>query len=582
MTTENSNGEILRVAIYIRVSTEAQEEKYGLPMQINGVKGLIASKPETLVFAGDKYIYQDTITGSSPLDLRPEFTRLKEDLEYAAPGERPFDAIAVYRIDRFARSLKYLLEAVDLFEKHDVKFLSASESIDTSTPFGKAVLSFLGVIAELERHTINTRTRDGREQAFHKGVPVGSSARYGYFKNIDSRLEVLDEEAGVIRDIFRLFVTEKLSIHQISNHLRTSNILSPEASSIKHGKRRGEMRKKLGAYFWSPERVRYILSDEIYMGKMYGNKKKNGKPVPKNEWVLSRTSSPEIIDFVTFSNAQSLLKSDKHKRATTRDGHIYLLSGILRCDCCFDPAKDEFRSKWTGTRKYLSKQNRYLYSYICSRKNPSKTERVCKSLPLPAPAIEDYIVNFCKALLRDPVAVQNYQSKLKSQKIEYKTLQEREKHLLKVIGDVGMRIKNVRIQHEENIIDTPTMVKRIKDIHDEEAKLRMKLEEIAIQRVKNANDEEYTSAFSLIHEKYASDLEAFLADREALYTFLHQLIEEIVVFTRPLKDKDIVSGPKTEKQQLPYRLHIKFKLPDDLMRQFQVASSGYKSIAGAG
>ena len=144
----------LRVALYLRVSTE-QAEQYGIDLQLSALKGLIKSRGKlengkpSMVLAGKQYIYKDEgMSGTLAMDDRPAFLQMKEDIEDSI--EKPFDIVAVYRIDRFARKLKILLDVIEFFEKHDIQFMSANESIDTSTPFGRAMLGIIGVIAELE------------------------------------------------------------------------------------------------------------------------------------------------------------------------------------------------------------------------------------------------------------------------------------------------------------------------------------------------------------------------------------------------------------------------------------------------
>src|SRR5262245_5810938 len=126
-TTDEQNQ--LRVALYLRVSTDDQTEKYGLDLQKSALEGLISSKGKLLdgrakmVLAGAKYIYiDDGISGTTPLDQRPAFAQLKEDILLAQEGEKPFDVVAVYKIDRFARRLKILLNVIDFFEENDVQF----------------------------------------------------------------------------------------------------------------------------------------------------------------------------------------------------------------------------------------------------------------------------------------------------------------------------------------------------------------------------------------------------------------------------------------------------------------------------
>ena len=146
----------LKVAFYIRVSTEEQVEKFGIPLQRNSLKSYISSKVklndgrDKMVLAGKKYVYIDKgVSGTTDVEERPEFSRLQSDILNAPEGNRPFDVVAVYKIDRFARKLKVLLDVIDFFDEKDIQFISVNESIDTSTPFGRAMLGIIGVIAEL-------------------------------------------------------------------------------------------------------------------------------------------------------------------------------------------------------------------------------------------------------------------------------------------------------------------------------------------------------------------------------------------------------------------------------------------------
>ena len=92
---------------------------------------------------------------SGAKDKRPALDRLMAD---ARRGR--FDAVLVYRFDRFARSVTHLLRALEEFSSLGVDFVSLSEAIDTSTPLGKMVFTVLGAVAELERNIIRERVRE--------------------------------------------------------------------------------------------------------------------------------------------------------------------------------------------------------------------------------------------------------------------------------------------------------------------------------------------------------------------------------------------------------------------------------------
>src|SRR6201987_2587011 len=105
---------------------------------------------------------------SGAKDKRPALDRLMAD---ARRGR--FDAVLVYRFDRFARSVTHLLRALEEFSSLGVDFVSLSEAIDTSTPLGKMVFTVLGAVAELERNIIRERVIAGQKAAKRRGVRFG-------------------------------------------------------------------------------------------------------------------------------------------------------------------------------------------------------------------------------------------------------------------------------------------------------------------------------------------------------------------------------------------------------------------------
>jgi DNA invertase Pin-like site-specific DNA recombinase len=87
--------------------------------------------------------------------------------------KRRFDAVAVWKFDRFARSVTHLLRALDTFRVLGIEFVSLSESLDTATPAGRMVFTVLGAVAELERSLIVERVKAGMRNARAKGKHVG-------------------------------------------------------------------------------------------------------------------------------------------------------------------------------------------------------------------------------------------------------------------------------------------------------------------------------------------------------------------------------------------------------------------------
>ena len=134
-------------------------------------------------------------------DKRPALDRLMADVRRGK-----FDVVLVWKFDRFARSTSHLLRALEEFKSLSVDFVSLSESIDTSSPAGKAMFTILGAIAELERSTIRERVIAGQKAAKRRGVRFGRpSVEVDTDRALKLRKQGLSwrdvsEEVGVAKD----------------------------------------------------------------------------------------------------------------------------------------------------------------------------------------------------------------------------------------------------------------------------------------------------------------------------------------------------------------------------------------------
>lgn len=150
----------MRTAIYARVSTNNGQQSP--EMQLSELREYCQRRGWEP--AGE---YVDSgISGVK--DSRPELNRLMADAH-----RRQFDAVVVWKFDRFARSVSHLLRALETFKALGMEFVSLSEQIDTSTPIGKMVFTILGSVAEMERSMIAERVRAGMRNARSKGIHIG-------------------------------------------------------------------------------------------------------------------------------------------------------------------------------------------------------------------------------------------------------------------------------------------------------------------------------------------------------------------------------------------------------------------------
>lgn len=148
----------MKIAIYIRVSTRDKQDitkqRDYLIDYINKVEGWEIYK-----------IYADKgISGSK--QNRPGLDDLLNDMDY-------WDAVLVYKLDRIGRSMKHLFELVEIFNKNNKEFISATQNIDTSKPEGRLFFNMLSAFAEFEREIIVMRIKDGLDRVKSRGIKLG-------------------------------------------------------------------------------------------------------------------------------------------------------------------------------------------------------------------------------------------------------------------------------------------------------------------------------------------------------------------------------------------------------------------------
>lgn len=145
-----------RVGVYCRVSTSEQSAD----MQLRDLRQYVQARGITATE------YVDTCSGAK--EQRPQLDRLMADAR-----RRRIDCVLVWRFDRFARSSKHLLLALEEFRALGIQFISYQENIDTTTPMGQAMFTIVSAVAQLERDIIRERVKSGMAAAKARGLHMG-------------------------------------------------------------------------------------------------------------------------------------------------------------------------------------------------------------------------------------------------------------------------------------------------------------------------------------------------------------------------------------------------------------------------
>lgn len=290
----------MRTAIYSRVSSTQQvEEGYSLQAQYEKLVEFTRLQSWDLI-----RVYTDP--GVSAKDLkRPGVTELIEDLK-----ADKFDAIVVHKLDRLTRNISDLYDLVELVNEKNVKLVSLSENIDTSTPMGRMFVYLLGIFAQMFRENLREEVLKGLTKRAEEGQR-NTFAPLGYQFDGNGKLVIVPDQAEIVREVFDLYLNKKMGFARIVKHLNMKNT---------EGLR--------GGYFHEST-VQRILSNWTYAGKNHW--KQADKP---EECRIIRDADHEpIIEPEIFEKTQEFIRRRSMKEMS-RSSHNYPFSTILKCGCC--------------------------------------------------------------------------------------------------------------------------------------------------------------------------------------------------------------------------------------------------------
>lgn len=217
-----------RIVSYLRISSASQIDNTSIEMQKEKIELYCKLNNIEII---NTYIDEGFSAKSSD---RPSYNEM---IDFVSDKDNKVDAVVVYKADRVHRSLKNLMIMVDYLQEIEVGFISITEQFDTSTAQGLLFLQMIGSFSEFERKLIVERTHSGRLAKGYKNLFPGGRIPFGYTLVDNDTLVLNNQEAEIVKNIFRL-------------------------------RSKGMSYEKIGKQFnFSKQRVSYILSNPIYIGK---------------------------------------------------------------------------------------------------------------------------------------------------------------------------------------------------------------------------------------------------------------------------------------------------------------------------
>lgn len=354
---------MLRCFVYARVSTDEQASGAysSIDSQIDICKHYIEIQKEK----GWHFVSSYTDPGFSGKDLeRPGIQQVISDIK-----QGKIDVLIVYKIERLVRSIKDFYMLWDLFEAHNVTFVSATQQFDSSNAMGKLMLNVLLSFAQFERENTAEKTRDKMKQRARLGKWHGGLFPFGYDYNKETKkLFINKTESLVVKKSFSLFIDDKRPT-EIANLLNAKGFRTKARQvTTKEG-----IKKQTGANRFNEDFIKKILSNPIYKGFVHFNGEQ------------FKGEHEALVSVPTWEKASRLMKPvTRRKTELTKDNHIHLLKGLLKCGQC-----------GTSLTPYpAGKKDRngvpYLY-YACGRVVDYGKDSDCKVRMIPAREFENAI-----------------------------------------------------------------------------------------------------------------------------------------------------------------------------------------------
>ena len=460
-------------ALYARVSSEKQKEEQTIGSQTEALKEYAQANGYMVV---PEWIFQDEGYSGAILN-RPDLERLRD---LAAEGQ--IETILVYSPDRLSRRYAYQVLLMEQFARHGVETVFI-KSPQASTPEEQLLVQFQGMIAEYERAQIAERTRRGKKHRAKTGlVNVLSGAPYGYRYVKKSEIsaayyEIVEEEAAIVREVYRWYTEEALSIGQIYRKLNTLGVETRRGKST-----------------WDRSTVWAMLRNPAYQGTACFGKtehaerkkitrllrKRGGfsprcscsRERPREEWI--EIPVPPIIKESTFSLAQERLERNKqfsprHTKEPT------LLQGLLVCNEC------GYALYRTSTR--TSKRKLYYYRCLGSDDYRYPHGRKCTNRPIRQDYLDDVVWTQVMQLFEDPDLIRNEINRRIQEARNANPAKARKEILVNEMARIKNGIDRLLDAYQEGLVQLPELRGRVHGLRKKESALTSELQSIESRMV---------------------------------------------------------------------------------------------------
>ncbi|MDD4063600.1 MAG: recombinase family protein [Bacilli bacterium] len=371
-----SSKEKIKVAAYARVSTNSEEQNTSYEAQVNYYQNYIENKYEW-AFVG---VYADEGISGTNTKRRASFNRMIED---ALDGK--INLIITKSISRFARNTLDTIKFVRKLKDKGVEVFFEKENLWTLDSKSELILTIMASIAQEESRSISQNVTWGKRVSFQNGKVSFAYSRFLGYEKRDGKIVIVEEEAKVVRLIYRMFLVEGQTPIAIRNYLTEQGIKSAANAT------------------WRAHVVLSILTNEKYKGDALLQKKytenfleqkmvKNTGQVPQ---YYVENSHPAIIDKDMWEMVQIEIKRRREMVGGFSSANIF--AGKIKCADC---GGYYGRKTWHSNSKY----RRSIYR--CNKKYEEGKDK-CKTPHLREEEIKEKFLNAYNITIKDRERIKN-------------------------------------------------------------------------------------------------------------------------------------------------------------------------------
>lgn len=507
-------------AIYARVSSDQQREQNTIGSQTQALLDYAQGHEYTVA---PEWQFEDEGYSGSTL-MRPGLERLRDLI-----AEGAIQTVLIYEPDRLSRNYAYQVLLLEEFARHGaaVVFLKAPPA---DTPEQRLMLQFQGMIAEYERAQIAERCRRGKRHRAKAGSVnvLSSTGPYGYryvkkSETAQAYYEVVEAEAKVVREIFRLYTVEGLGLRAIARWLSGHQVATRSKKAL-----------------WCRATVYGILKNSAYQGLAYYAKTQarppSGRPSrkarlnggyaqccsgrrrrPPQEWIP--VPVPALVSPESFALAQERLQLNK-RFSVRRTLVPSVLQGLLVCEHC---GYALCRVSCRAPRGAL----RYHY-YRCLGSDRRRTgERVCNARPVRVEQLDQLIWEQVWQLLNHPELVKGeIERRLQEHRLSSPVEQR--------IGNVSRELSRVEQQtdklidaYQEGLIDLSELRERVPELKKRQMALEKEQQSLNLQALEESRLLEMNTSLERFMEQLRNSAENL--DVLQKQKIVRLLVREVVV-----------------------------------------------------